>query len=108
MNDFINKKYLFLLLALSFYFLILFNWSIDLTSSDEGKNGYVVLNMLKTKNFLVPYYNCEPRLEKPPLLYWCGVIGSFILGINEFSLRLVSGLSALGINFFRFNSKRVF
>ena len=100
MNDFINKKYLFLLLALSFYFLILFNWSIDLTSSDEGKNGYVVLNMLKTKDFLVPYYNCELRLEKPPLLYWCGVIGSFILGINEFSLRLVSGLSALGVLIF--------
>jgi len=100
MNNFINKKYLFLLLALSFYFFILFNWSIDLTSSDEGKNGYVVLNMLKTKDFLVPYYNCELRLEKPPLLYWCGVIGSFILGINEFSLRFVSGLSALGVLIF--------
>jgi len=100
MNNFINKKRFLLLLALSLYFLILFNWSIDLTSSDEGKNGYVVLNMLKTKNFLVPHYNCEPRLEKPPLLYWFGVINSFIFGINEFSLRLVSGLSALGILIF--------
>jgi len=100
MNNFINKKHFLLLLALSLYFLILFNWSIDLTSSDEGKNGYVVLNMLKSKNFLVPYYNCEPRLEKPPLLYWFGVINSFIFGINEFSLRLASGLSALGILIF--------
>lgn len=100
MYDFFNKKNILFLLIISFYFLILFNWSIDLTSSDEGKNGYVVLNMLKTKNFLVPYYNCEPRFEKPPMLYWSGAISSLIFGINEFSLRLVSGLSALGILIF--------
>jgi 4-amino-4-deoxy-L-arabinose transferase-like glycosyltransferase len=92
------KKILVLFLIL--YFLILFNWSIELTSPDEGKNGYVVLNMLKTKDFLVPYYNCKPRLEKPPMLYWFGVINSSIFGINEFSLRLVSGISALGILIF--------
>ncbi len=100
MKDLFYKKRFPFLLIVSFYFLILFNWSIDLTSSDEGKNGYVVLNMLKTKDFLVPYYNCEPRLEKPPMLYWFGAINSSIFGINEFSLRLVSGISALGILIF--------
>ncbi len=100
MNNHFNKRHFLFLLLISFYFLIFFNWSIDITSSDEGKNACVVLNMLKTENFLVPYYNCNLRFEKPPMLYWIGVITSSIFGTNEFSLRLVSGLSAMGIIIF--------
>ncbi|MBO8143245.1 MAG: glycosyltransferase family 39 protein [Thermodesulfobacterium sp.] len=102
MNNFFNKKGIFFLLIISFYFLIFSNWSINLTSPDEGKNASVVLNMIKTKDFLVPYYNCNPRFEKPPLLYWAGSVSSLIFGVNEFSLRLVSGLSATGIIIFMY------
>ncbi len=97
MDNFFDKKRTLFLLIISFYFLIFLNWSIDITSSDEGKNAYAVFNMIKTKDFLVPYYNCEFRFEKPPMLYWAGALTSSIFGINEFSLRLVSGLSAMGI-----------
>jgi|GEM_PF-506285 len=103
MNPFLRKYiYLFILILISFYFVIFGNWIISLTSSDEGKNAFVVLNMLKTKNYLVPYYNCEVRFEKPPMLYWVGLINSKIFGLNEFSLRLVSGLSAIGVIIFSY------
>lgn len=100
MDKFFDKKRTILLLIISFYFLVLFNWSINITSSDEGKNAYVVLNMIKTKNFLIPYYNCNYRFEKPPMLYWIGTVTSLIFGVNEFSLRLISGLSAIGLILF--------
>ena len=95
-------------MILSFYFLISLNWAISITSPDEGRNAHVVLNMIKTKDFLVPYYNCHYRFEKPPMLYWLSVITSLFFGINEFSLRLVSGLSAVGIAVFLYLISRIF
>lgn len=56
-----------------------------------------VLNMLRTGDLVSPQYNCLPRFEKPPLLYWLVVGSSLLLGLNEFSARLVSGLSATGL-----------
>jgi hypothetical protein len=55
---------------LLFYFFVFGNWVVLLTSPDEGRNASAVLNMLKTWDLLVPHYNCEPRFEKLPMLYW--------------------------------------
>ncbi len=98
---YIKNRYFFLFLF-SFVFFILGNWFFSLTSPDEGKNAFPVLHMLQTKNFLIPYYNCQPRFEKPPMLYWLGVVTSSIFGLNEFSLRIISGISATGILFFTY------
>lgn len=107
MKKLLYIKYL-LIVLIYFYFTILGNWIITFTSPDEGKNAFVVLNMLKTNNFLIPYYNCEPRFEKPPMLYWIGVIYAKILGLNEFSLRLVSGISAGGVLIFSYGIVKKF
>lgn len=56
-----------------------------------------VLHMLKSGDFIHPMYNCQPRFEKPPMLYWSVALLSQLFGLNEFSARLVSGLSAFGI-----------
>ena len=82
---------------LLFYFFVFGNWIILFTSPDEGRNASAVLNMVKTWDLLVPYYNCEPRIEKPPMLYWVAFLSSQVLCLNEFSLRLMSGLSAVGL-----------
>ncbi len=84
---------------LSLYFFILGNWLLSLTSLDEGRNADAIQNMLKSQDFLIPLYNCQYRFEKPPLLYWAGSLSSLLFGLNEFSLRLVSGLSAVFLGF---------
>jgi len=94
-----NKREWIFYLGLAVFFFIWGNWILSFTSPDEGKNITVVAEMLKNKNFLIPYYNCHPRLEEPPLLYWIIVFFSIIFGLNEFTARLVSGLSAVGIAF---------
>ncbi|MFN3947538.1 MAG: ArnT family glycosyltransferase [Aquificaceae bacterium] len=88
---------LFLLLILSFFYLLWGNWTLSFTSLDEGRNMSAVLHMLKSGDFIHPMYNCQPRFEKPPMLYWSVALLSQLFGLNEFSARLVSGLSAFGI-----------
>ncbi|AAC07577.1 ArnT family glycosyltransferase [Aquifex aeolicus] len=90
------KKDLFLISLVSFVFFIFGNWILSLTSLDEGRNFYATLHMLRTGDFIVPYYNCNYRFEKPPMLYWLGSLSFLIFGISEFSARLISGLSAFG------------
>ncbi len=83
--------------VLSFFFFVFGNWILSVTSPDEGKNLSAALNMLEKHDFIVPEYNCKPRFEKPPLFYWLTDVSFSLFGINEFSGRLVSGLSAVGV-----------
>jgi len=92
-----TKRDLAIILTISFFTFIFGNWILSITSPDEGKNLDAALRMFETKNFLVPYYNCEYRFEKPPLFYWVTDLFFFLFGVNEFSARLTSGLSATGL-----------
>ncbi|MEN9258654.1 MAG: glycosyltransferase family 39 protein [Gloeomargarita sp. GMQP_bins_120] len=83
---------------LSFIFFLLGNGTLSFTSLDEGRNMDAVQNMLKTLDFISPVYNCQPRFEKPPLLYWLVALSSLVFGLNEFAARLVSGLAATGVS----------
>lgn len=51
--------------------------------------------MLETNNWLTPTYNGNNRYDKPILFYWLVIIAYKIFGINEFSARLPSALSAI-------------
>ncbi|MEN3028860.1 MAG: glycosyltransferase family 39 protein [Aquificaceae bacterium] len=84
-------------LLLTLFFFILGNWFLSFTSLDEGRNMDAVQNMIRTGDFINPQYNCQPRFEKPPMLYWLVALSSYLFGPGEFSARLVSGLSALGL-----------
>ncbi|RME68107.1 MAG: glycosyltransferase family 39 protein, partial [Nitrospirae bacterium] len=53
--------------------------------------------MIETGDFIVPYYNCQERFEKPPLLYYITALSFKVFGVNEFSARLPSGLAATGV-----------
>ena len=92
-----TKKDIGIILIFSFFAFIFGNWILSITSPDEGKNLDAALNMLEKKNFVVPFYNCEYRFEKPPLFYWFTDFFFVLFGVNEFSARIVSGLSATGL-----------
>ncbi|ADC88865.1 glycosyl transferase family 39 [Thermocrinis albus DSM 14484] len=85
------------ILLLGLFFYVVGNWILSFTSLDEGRNAFVVWYMLVREDYLLPFYNCHLRLEKPPMLYWMALLTSLPFGINEFSLRLVSGLSGIGL-----------
>ncbi len=85
------------IVVVSIFTFIFGNWILSITSPDEGKNLDAALRMIERKDFIVPFYNCEYRFEKPPLFYWLTDVSFILFGVNEFSGRIVSGLSALGI-----------
>jgi len=81
---------------IGFFFFIFGSWFFSITSPDEGKNAYAALHMLTSGDWVTPYYNCQYRFEKPPLLYWLVAFSFKLFGVNEFAARLPSGLAALG------------
>jgi len=91
-----NVKRVILILLAGFFFFVFGNWVLSITSPDEGKNLDAALGMLERKDFVVPYYNCRYRFEKPPMFYWLTDLAFVGFGVNEFSERLVSGLAAVG------------
>lgn len=63
---------------------------------DEGRNAINAIEMLKTGNPIVTYFNGAPDMwnTKPPLHIWIVAIMFKIFGINELALRLPSAIAA--------------
>ena len=60
---------------------------------DEAYYARVPIEMRQRDDWLVPYFNGEPRYKKPPLLYWLVGISYALFGVNEASARLPSLLA---------------
>ena len=63
---------------------------------DETRYVSVAWEMWVRNDFLVPHLNGETYSHKPPLLFWLMQLSWWLLGVNDWSLRLVSPLFALG------------
>lgn len=69
----------------------------DLWAPDEPRYAQVALEMLKSKNFILPHLNGEVYPDKPPLLFW--LIDLFSMPfktVTEFSARLPSAMAGIG------------
>ncbi len=65
--------------------------------------------MLASGDWLVPHYNGELRLQKPPLPYWITAASFRAFGIDEFAVRLPAVVFGLGSVLLLFGwSRRVF
>ncbi|HXK59276.1 MAG TPA: glycosyltransferase family 39 protein [Acidobacteriota bacterium] len=86
------KKYLFLaILALPFFVVL------DESALWDANEAFYVQTpreMLERGDWLVPYFNGQPRLNKPPLSYWLVGVFYSLFGVSLFWERLV--LAALG------------
>jgi len=67
-----------------------------LTDWDEGIYAQVSREMLTT-GWLVPHWNTQLWLEKPPLTFWITALFFKLFGVSEFTARLGSALSAIAL-----------
>ncbi|TAK62288.1 glycosyltransferase family 39 protein [Methylobacter sp.] len=83
---------------------IFFLWGVLVTVSlyirplfpiDETRYAAVAWEMWLRNDFLVPYLNGETYSHKPPLLFWLMQLSWWMLGVNDWSLRLISPLFSL-------------
>lgn len=63
---------------------------------DETRYAAVAWEMWNRGDFLVPYLNGDSYSHKPPLLFWLMHLSWLVLGVNEWSLRLIGPLFSLG------------
>jgi 4-amino-4-deoxy-L-arabinose transferase-like glycosyltransferase len=63
---------------------------------DEGRNAEIAREVLVTNDWITPYYDFLPRLEKPMFFYAVTALSYKIFGVSETSARLPSAAAALG------------
>ena len=67
--------------------------AFPLFEPDEGRYAEIPREMLAQGDWVVPYLNSEPYLDKPPLLYWLVMLSYQIFGIHDWSARLVPAMA---------------
>ena len=81
-----------------FFGLVLFHlagtWSLPLIDRDEPRFAEASREMIQRTDYVVPYFNNQLRLDKPPLAYWAQVASYRIFGESDFSARFPSAIAA--------------
>jgi 4-amino-4-deoxy-L-arabinose transferase-like glycosyltransferase len=84
--------------ALLFFACVLFHvagtWSLPLIDRDEPRFAEASREMIERGNYVVPYFNDQLRLDKPPLAYWAQVASYRMFGENDFASRFPSAIAA--------------
>ena len=68
-----------------------------ITDSDEAFYAESAREMVLTGDWLTPYYNFEPRFQKPVLYYWLTAATYLATGPTEFGARLWAAMAGVGL-----------
>src|SRR3982750_4198633 len=69
-------------------------WSLPLIDRDEPRFAEASREMIQRADYIVPRFNNQLRLDKPPLAYWAQVASYRIFGESDFSARFPSVIAA--------------
>jgi len=84
------------LVAISLLLLFVGLGDRPLWDVDEGMNAVIAKNMVNSGDWIMPVFNGEPFMDKPPLVNWLGAATFSLLGFSEFAARLPSAMLGLG------------
>ena len=68
-----------------------------ITDSDEAFYAESAREMVASGDWLTPYYNYEPRFQKPVLYYWLTAATYQVFGPTEFAARFWAAIAGLGL-----------
>jgi 4-amino-4-deoxy-L-arabinose transferase-like glycosyltransferase len=68
-----------------------------ITDSDEAFYAEASREMVASGDWITPYYNYEPRFQKPILYYWLTSATYFVTGASEMGARLWAALAGVGL-----------
>jgi len=87
------RNYAFLFFGcLSFH--LVGTWSLPLIDRDEPRFAEASREMIERGDYIVPHFNGDLRLDKPPLAYWAQAASYKIFGENDFAARFPSAVAA--------------
>src|SRR5262249_14215584 len=67
--------------------------SFYLFEPDEGRYAQIPREMLTRGDWIVPWLQSEPYLDKPPLFYWLVMASFAAFGFHDWAARLVPALA---------------
>lgn len=73
--------------------LLYVSMAFPLFEPDEGRYAEIPREMLVRGEWIVPYLQGEPYLDKPPLMYWLVILSYRIFGIHDWAARLIPALA---------------
>ncbi|MEH2195129.1 MAG: glycosyltransferase family 39 protein [Nostoc sp.] len=79
---------------------IAFGWNLGntgLVDETEPLFAEASRQMLITGDWITPFFDGDTRFDKPALIYWCQAIAYYIIGVNEWAVRLPSAIAAFGL-----------
>jgi 4-amino-4-deoxy-L-arabinose transferase-like glycosyltransferase len=89
--------------ALLFFGCLIFHlagtWNLPLIDRDEPRFAEASREMIERGDYVVPHFNNQLRLDKPPFTYWAQVASFTIFGENDFAARFPSAFAATLIAF---------
>src|SRR5256886_4724131 len=82
-------------------------WSIPLIDRDEPRFAEASREMIERGDYIVPRFNNQLRLDKPPLAYWAQVASYRIFGESDFAARFPSAIAAalIALSIFAWGSR---
>jgi 4-amino-4-deoxy-L-arabinose transferase-like glycosyltransferase len=75
-------------------FHVIGTWNLPLIDRDEPRFAEASREMIERGDYIVPYFNNQVRLDKPPLAYWAQVASYRVFGENDFAARFPSAVAA--------------
>ena len=75
-------------------FHIVGTWNLPLIDRDEPRFAEASREMIERGDYIVPYFNNQLRLDKPPLTYWAQTLSYRVFGENDFAARFPSAIAA--------------
>jgi len=75
-------------------FHVVGTWSLPLIDRDEPRFAEASREMIERGDYIVPHFNNQLRLDKPPLAYWAQVASYKIFGQNDLAARFPSAVAA--------------
>lgn len=85
------------LFALTVFVLLYKLGDVPLFDPDEPRYAESAREMIERGSIMVPYFNYEPRINKPVLYYWSICASYLAMGVSEFSARLPSACAAFAL-----------
>ena len=76
------------------FFHVTGTWSLPLIDRDEPRFAEASREMIERGDYVVPYFNNQVRLDKPPLTYWLQTASYRLFGENDFAARFPSVVAA--------------
>lgn len=64
-------------------------WCIDVMDVDSAQYSSISLEMFKSKTFLQVFDFGRDYLDKPPLLFWASSFTFWLLGVSQFTFRIL-------------------